>query len=701
MDEKENTKKSFSTDLLSDVEKAQFTFVQNRILELRKGRQNHYGINIEKIWEDADRDYVPHRLKTTGKKVVASDDDKGWRGTTVTLGANDWQSDISQTNPFVKISIALSILVDRNPTGVFTPLLKKFQATTVLMSQLYQRSWEIAKSKQQLKLFILNLTKYGWAIARTYPLKITRTVKELTEYNPDEPDKSKYETKRVTIYNDIMRENLDPWNTWIDDMAKSNNQFSIRDWCWRKVYSMDTAKEEFGNYKFWEYVQVGGVITERVDVKTQREFQDKNLVEVYFYENVVKDLFMVIIGGVPVIIEPLPISDSQGHKKLSCWQTYWNLRNSQSPYGIGIYEAIRYENAMLDRIRNMTIDQLTLSIYKMWFYQGTQALTDTGDIKIVPGVGKQTIDPKNISWLQVPGPGVEAWKGIEMFQDMVNQASGIVNPLTGEITGKTAFEVAQAKEAALGRLKFPLDNICDALETEAYITISLIQLIYSIPEMIRVTDDRLIEDYLREIKSDPQLYERKYNEENGLDEFYVKLYPEFPLNLEENEEGNLIETEKTQFFRIKPKFLEWEGIINVKPQSVLTPSKQLDKALDLEMYNVVLPLIGNTSQEISLMKQTGAPVEFNELVYGKVLKNIIKLYDKDPRDILPDSWLSSKLSEAPLFVPQQQNINPQILQQGQQPLQAEKMVSSVQNPTNPQSLIQKLVSRLSAPFRKV
>jgi hypothetical protein len=185
-------------------------------------------------------------------------------------------------------------------------------------------------------------------------------------------------------------------------MAKPNNQLSINDWCWRKVYTYEDAKAEFGKYSRFEYVQAGsGVTTETVNgtnvnnVTGEPKLSD-DLVEVYFYENRAKDLFYVEIGGVPVIMDPLPVADIHGNKRLSVWQTYWNLRHSESPYGVGIYEAMRFDQALLDRLRNMTTDQLTLSIYKMFFYQGTQNLLDTGDITIRPGVGKQVLDPKGI-----------------------------------------------------------------------------------------------------------------------------------------------------------------------------------------------------------------------------------------------------------------------------------------------------------------
>lgn len=683
---KEEEKKQFSSSMLKEKDRKQFEFVTGRILDLQQSRTNHYNTNLDVLWAEADRAYVPHRLKTKAKRAVVTDEDKGWRGALVDLGSRDWQSDISQANPFIKIQTALSILVDQNPSGVFTPASKRFTAINELMKQLYQRSWEKAGSKSQLELFIHNLAKYGWAIARTYPLRIARKVRILKEYDQEEPDNSVYEEKEVVEFNDIMRENIDPRNAWIDDMARPNNPLSLRDWCWRKVYDMDVAKEEFGKYKNWKYVEAGGTITETVTSykNTGKTLSVNNkLVEILFYENKLKDLFMVIANGVPVIIEPLAVSDANGNKKLSLWQSFWNLRHAESLYGIGIYEAIRYDQAMLDRVRNMSIDQLTLSIYKMFFYQGTQSLTETGDIEIAPGRGKQVLDPKNISWLQVPGPGNEAWEGLDRFRKDVDEASGVGDPLLGNVTGKTAFEIAQAREAALKRLKTPLNNILQALDQEGYITVSLIQLLYSIPEVYKIVDQPLIDNYLKEIQSDPQLFER---DEEG--NFNALVFPEFPLNLDQDEEGNLVETKETQFFRIKPAFLKWDGMINIKAQSLLTPSKQIDKALDLEMYNMLIPLLANDPMQ-----------------YSKIAKSIVKLYDKDPKDILPENWLQEQIAgQVPPGLESILGGLGDASQQGQgaQPqTSAPLFVSRTSAPQNPQSIAGQLSSRLSAPARAV
>ncbi len=682
-------KKQFTVSDLKKEEQKDYDYVRERIRQMQAFReQDHYGVKLNVFWAEADRMYAPHRLQNREKKVIVTDEEKGWRGNMVSLGKINWQSDISQANPFIKIQTAQSILVDQNPTGVFTPTTKQYEGTSELMKQLYQRSWEYAKSKPQLKLFVHNLSKYGWACARTYPLKISRKVKVPVKVDEDNPDKTQYDTREGVEYNDIFRENLDPRNTWMDDMAKPNNEFSIRDWSYRKIYAMDAAEDEFGKYDAWKKYKIAqGVTSETVGVKNlpDKQLKEKNLVEFYFYENRLKDLFMVLAGGidgVPIIIAPLPVSDSDGNKKLSLWQAYWNLRHAESPYGIGIYEAIRYDNAFLDRIRNMTVDQLTLSIYKMFFYTGTQALTDTGDIIIQPGKGKQVLNPKDIKWLDVPGPGQDAFAGIEMFKKDLDDASGITETLEGKISGKTAFEIAQAKESALKRLKTPLENILDALNSEGYITVSLIQLTYSLPEVVKITDPNKINAYINEIQADPELFERKINPQTGEEDFHALIYPEFPLNLDKDSKGNLIETKETQFFRVKPSGLKWDGIISIKSQSLLVPSKQVEKALDMEMFNVLIPLLAQPPQ-----------------IYMKIAKQICKDYDKDPEDVLPDAWLHPE--EQPLIIPSQE----MQMQGGQQaPPQQQSLPSPLPSPVqqqNPSSLVGKIINRITRPFRSV
>uniref|UniRef100_A0A6H1ZG58 Portal protein n=1 Tax=viral metagenome TaxID=1070528 RepID=A0A6H1ZG58_9ZZZZ len=612
-------------------------FVSKRITEMQDARKNVLGVNLESIWRQADRDYIPHKLGKVGKKVLVQDEDLGLASRRVEVGKDDWQTDNSIPNAYIKIQTALSIMVSKNPSAVFTPRKSKYESNTLVQKELYKMSWEEAKSLQQLKLFIFNLAKYGWAIARTYPLILKRPTRVLTEYNEDDPSKNVYQNKMSTEYNGVFRENLDPWKSWIDDMSKPNNPLSTKDWCYAKEYNYATLKEEFGNYPNFKYISEGKseLIGDSQGKETTQEYETKDVKIPYFYENRIKDMLVVMVDKVMLVNEPLPISDPEGNKKLSLWHTYWTTRHAECPYGIGINEAIKQDQTYLDRINNMTADQLILSIYKMFFYEGTDQLDESGAIKIRPGVGKQVSNSKGVNWMEVPGPGAEAWKGIEITQDRIDEASAITKQLTtGEQLEKTAYQAAQRAEFSLRRLNTPLSNITDALETDAYLTLSINELIYSIPEVITITDERLIKQYLQETGSDPELYQRG---ENG--EFQAKLYPEVQLGLEEEPEGGrLVESENSKFFRMKPAFLKWEGMIRVKGQSLLAESKSLLKQMKLELFNMINPLFG--------VDQTGQ-------MYLPIVKWLCKIYEEDWQDLVPEAWKQPAPQEQKgLFVPQ-------------------------------------------------
>ena len=212
--------------------------------------------------------------------------------------------------------------------------------------------------------------------------------------------------------------------------------------------------------------------------------------------------------------------------------------------------------------------------------------------------------------------------------------TGITTTLEGQIAGKTAFEAAQAREMALRRMKTPLDNILDALETEAYITLTIIEDLYSLPKIKELAEPRYI---------------KEWNSSKGQEETKTitteEVPREFPLKVEKDEQGNIIESDKEEFFKIFPEDLAWEGVVKIKAQSILAQSELLEKTTKLEMANILIPLFGQ-------------PQELVE----KAAKQIIKAYNENPKDWLPDAWLQEQ--KKPLFV-EQGGGNPQQPRQSQ------------------------------------
>jgi hypothetical protein len=340
----------------------------------------------------------------------------------------------------------------------------------------------------------------------------------------------------------------------------------------------------------------------------------KYMERVWFYENLELDLLLVVTNDdIPLVVEPLPQKIES--KQLSIWIAPWTLRNDFSPYGIGVYEAMRNDHKLHTKIRSMTMDQLTLSIYKEWFYAGTDNLSGDGGMKTRPGAGRQVNDPKSIVWNEIPGPGRDAWEGIDRAQKAIDESSGITGPIIGEISGKTAFEVQQAREAALKRLKTPLDNINDALEQDALLSLAIMEDLYSVPKIKLVAEDRYIEPF--------ELDEMRQSEE--FSEGSVELEPkEVPMNLErDSASGELMQSESENFIELKPDDLHWEGIVKIQGQSIIANSELLERVTVQELSNIVLQFF-QMPPDLAL----------------KPLKEILKSYDKDPKDWIPDAWLN-------------------------------------------------------------
>src|SRR3990167_6446453 len=136
----------------------------------------------------------------------------------------DLQEESVPPNPYIKIQTALGIIVDRNPKAVFEPGAKKYEKNNTLMRNLYERSWDVAMSKDAaLKPFVFNCAKYGKGVGRTFPLEITRDVRDLKVYNAEDPKKNKYEEKTHTYFDDVFRESLSPWQVYEDDAAIVGN----------------------------------------------------------------------------------------------------------------------------------------------------------------------------------------------------------------------------------------------------------------------------------------------------------------------------------------------------------------------------------------------------------------------------------------------------------------------------------------------
>ncbi len=636
-------------------------YLLKRLPVLKDTKKNILGsFDYESVMREADREYQPRFLREKGKKnfMFVQDEVRGLRGSrTVPITGKEgeeWRSDVSEPLLLVKIQTALSILVNQNPEAVFKAITPKYKKSSEIAYSMWKRSWNVGRAKHQLKLFVFDLAKYGWAIGHTYPRIVKRKGEILTELDLDNPENNKYKKQDIVEFNDIFREKLDPFRTWIDDMTNLTDPWSMDDWYYEKDYSLDTFKRDFGDYQNVDLVKGGiysPVESDDQDIGSEETKKRDDVVTVGFYESKNKDLYAIWIPKQNIVLYYSPLPNDK--KRLSCWHTYWNERDPRTPYGIGLYEMIKHNKVLYDRLNNMSIDQLTMAIYPMLFYSGANTLVGTGDMVVSPGLIKQKLPGTDIDQIKVDYD-TRGFDGVRYLGERIDEATGITPTLQGEIAGKTLGETLHAKDAALKRLNIPLANIAQALEDEAYISLSWMEQVYSTPEVLEFETMEALLDYSEENDRQPVSTRAEIDDITGEPKKIVADFlPVLDLGLNEDREGNLIEAPEDRFFRLgmdmKTTDIKWEGRISVEPQSIISPSIELERQRKMELYNLITPTVQLMAQAMA-----GGQPQLALAMY-KPTEQVLESQDEKPENWLPNDVIM--LAK-----------NPQALQQMENPL---------------------------------
>ena len=415
--------------------------------------------------------------------------------------------------------------------------------------------------------------------------------------------------------------------------------YSTNDIYYELDFSYDEAKVEFGQYPNFKYVKIDSRAIPKDEEKQDTDKQiRKDIVTIGFYENRLKDLFVIRAVKDDIILHTCPLPNDDG--LLSLWYGMWVLRSADRPDGISLWEIICQDKHTYDKWMNMGSDQLTLSIMKFGYYTGTQALTGDGRMDIVPGQAKQITNGK-IDWMELPGPGKDWADGVKMKQNHMDDSSGITPTMEGDVTGNTLGEIQLAREASLKRLKVPLENIAWAIEQDAYLTLSWMSQIYSTPEVKSFSNEKEMIAYEKEndVKHNELFQQTAPMDPNAVPEIdpmtgqlipvqpevtglKASYLPQMALHLEDRK-GQLFESKDSRYFQVGSDIdvtsMKWRGMIKVIPKSLVGNSEIIMKQTKQEMANLLIPLF---AQDPALVKNAAM--------------QIIKVNEEDPTDWLPN-----------------------------------------------------------------
>ena len=583
--------------------------------ELLDSRRSVFGLDIDELMRRMDKQYFNREANIPPAEL---DPD---------------QKPVAINNAFGKVQTALGILIDRNPEISLEESNPKYSANRELIKGLAQNSWKNTNSLGQLKLSIFNCAKRGWFVGRTFYRCLKHDARFLDRI--EDNNKRTYKKQEIKKVDDVQYMNINNFNAWIDEATVPEDFYSTRDWMWREVVHIDDLRRQFpqAEYPNMKFVSEGGDTRETIYGSSDKNSSDRSssneakqtkdgMTEVFYYENQYEDWFIVEINGVMVVWEPLP----QHSKRLSLTYGYWNLRGAETIYGIGIVEAMERDESLIDRILNLDMRHLLTVIAPPGFYTGSED-PDDETLKYKPGQLSRTLDPNNINFLDVPPGSNRGIETISWIEGKEDNRTGITRTLEGEQGGSdtTAFETGVNRESGLKRLRLPMRSIEYALQWEFMNRIDLIKQVYTDYKVERLTDPEDIQNYLDEVEADPAYYFIENEGNPAGEEFYTREYRTVQMNVEQDEEGNYIESEEKRFFKVKPEMLSFEGDVIVEAESLLVQSEELEKADTLRLANILIPLV-----------QQGDPA-----VVGRTVKQLLYAFNKDPRKWLPDEWLAA------------------------------------------------------------
>jgi len=163
--------------------------------------------------------------------------------------------------------------------------------------------------------------------------------------------------------------------------------------------------------------------------------------------------------------------------------------------------------------------------------------------------------------------------------------------------------------------------------------------IYSIPEIRKFVSEKEIQEYADETGRTAQnVIPTKTNPETGEPiEVQADFYPQLELAIEDRD-GMLIESKENRFFNlgtdISLNALDWEGLIEVKTDSMLSPTPELERQRKMELFNLLQPVIAQISLAIKTDVDTAISL-------AKPVYQLLEIQNEKPNLWLPDELIKA------------------------------------------------------------
>jgi len=582
---------------------------------------------MDELWESVERKYLPTTIDEL--RVFAQYElDTDGNATPTRLFAERDSDDglITHVEPLVAIKIhtGLALMTQRTPDVLWDSDNELYASRVPVLNALRKEDWMDDQTREQYTMLWFYNVLFGTTFwRRDYdfyerPAFFVDSIDLST-------DEETYRNGSVVEIDQTVGEALSPLDVWIDPGTQPLKPRSMRYVSYDKVYDYDTFYRLFHKKAKPEFFNA-------IKPTSVPGYEGERWVKCSYFEHIDLDLYYVVANELPLLKSHLPWN----HKGLSVRMAIWLPRGSKNPFGLGPVEMMGPDKKLLDDLSSMTMNQVRYSIYKSIFYQGTLEVEggESGDIRLRPDRAYKTSDPKSINFLDIPGPGADAWRAIDAQRSRVDEATGLNKPLGGELSKTTAFEIDVAKDAALARLATPIASVSQLLRWDAEVMFELQKQNYTLPRVTEIVDPDEIKGALDELDrvrslmvNDPKAPKATF------DIWFDETDPSNPkvfrgdyrvaqLAVQENEAGEALSSLGKQETVITAEVYDWRGKIHVVADSLLSITPTLERTKKLEGWNILTPMFGKPAE-----------------LMAKPARALAKLYGINPQDAFPEHFL--------------------------------------------------------------
>lgn len=574
---------------------------------------------------------------------------------------------------FSKILVATAALASNVPDGQALSV-NKIKAR--VNYELWKRSWAVVdmNGANTLDFAAQQLVGTGTTAWRQYPKQIVvdKTINGV-------------KSKKI-LYDDIYREAMDMNRTWLGLSYKPGNSDGRPEILWE----IDITKEEYKKLKEKfnkrSKKSASGTSVGMGTVSDEATQEDPNKIKTHvtitFYEYPKENRYIIASDDIVFYDGEMPNDEVYGSVIVAhCFH-----KDMVNPYGVGLYELIRGNQAIQNYVESLNVEQVAAEIQPIIFATGNIQ----GDMTFKRSSSKLNVLPAGVTIdkMTTTGNSTLGMNLIERLKHENDEITGVNDIVSGTSGAKTLGETVILKEAALNRLMKPRNSLARALERDFCIFSSWL-------EQDQINEREFIFATPEEVNAFQQLNPMFHNEagktEYNEDGITVKSQQVFssqriPLSFDINnpdltESGyqnqNIQETgananmisrasalQTVRSLEAPDKIGYDKVYLKIDANSMLVPSFEIQKQTAMQLF----PIIQNTIMQVfGLARQDPEQAKAQLKAFNSFMEvQKLNTFDYIPKDLY-DQIMQASMAPTPEQLMQQQQQQALIEQAGMDP----------------------------------